>query len=166
MDCSGSFTSRFVNNDYETAEAIHSTAHACHEILSWSWATLCGTPVLASPWKPWLLLHWGNIGATSWLYYMRLCCGYIVATLWLCYGCYYSCCQPREKLYYGCCDSQERINMSSVTTAPRVSFPGFSELCEPWDNWHRKQEQQDQGPYIALLIYEDSKFAFHIINVH
>ena len=165
MDCSGSLTSRFVNNDYETAEIIYSTVHACHEILAWSRATLCGTPVWASPWKPWLLLHWGDIRATSWSCYVRLCCGYLVATLWLCYGCYYSCCQPREKLCYGYCASQERINMSAVPIAPRVSFPGFSESCEQWDNWHCKQEQQDQGPYIILFIYEDSKFAFHVINV-
>ena len=71
----------------------------------------------------------------------------------------------REKLCYGRCASPERRNLFAFPTAPWVSFPGFSELWEEWDNWHHKHEQQDQGPYIILLIYEDSKFAFHVINV-
>ena len=34
-----------VNNDYVTAEIMYSTAHMHHEVLTWSWATLCGMPV-------------------------------------------------------------------------------------------------------------------------
>ena len=52
----GSLASRFVNNDYVTAEIICSTAYVCHEVLTWLWATLCGTPVPAPPIKPWELL--------------------------------------------------------------------------------------------------------------
>lgn len=31
----------FTNNDYLTAELIYSIAHAYHEVLAWSQATLC-----------------------------------------------------------------------------------------------------------------------------
>ena len=47
-----------------TAEIPYNTAHACH-VLTWSWATLCGMLVWASPWKPWLLLHRDYIAAAS-----------------------------------------------------------------------------------------------------
>ena len=36
MTCSGSLTPQFVNHDYVKAEIIYSTAHAHHEVLSWS----------------------------------------------------------------------------------------------------------------------------------
>ena len=36
----GSLASRFVNNDYVTAEIIYSTAPMRHEVLTWSRATL------------------------------------------------------------------------------------------------------------------------------
>ena len=39
MDCSASLAPHFVNNDQVMAEIIHSTEHACHEVLSWTWAT-------------------------------------------------------------------------------------------------------------------------------
>ena len=41
MACSSSLVPCFVNNDYVTAETICSTAHVCHEVPTWSWATLC-----------------------------------------------------------------------------------------------------------------------------
>ena len=59
-----SFSPCFVNNDYVTAEIICSTAYVCHEVLTWLWATLCGTPVPAPPIKPWELL----------LYHSCVCC--------------------------------------------------------------------------------------------
>ena len=74
-----------------TAEITYSTAYECHELLTWSWAPLCSTPVWASSWRPWLPLHWGYTGVTSWLRYMKLCYGNLKATLWLCYGCSSSC---------------------------------------------------------------------------
>ena len=36
MAYSGSLAPRFVNNDYVTAEITYSTAHALHEVLTWS----------------------------------------------------------------------------------------------------------------------------------
>ena len=36
MACSGSLAPHFVNNDCVTAEIVYSTAHARHEVLSWS----------------------------------------------------------------------------------------------------------------------------------
>ena len=51
----------------------------------------------ASPWKPWLLLYWNDIGVASRWCYTRLCYGYVMATLWLCYGCCYSCCVSQER---------------------------------------------------------------------
>ena len=36
MACSGSLARHFVNNDCVTAELVYSTAHARHEVLSWS----------------------------------------------------------------------------------------------------------------------------------
>ena len=32
----GPLAPHFVNNDYVTAEVIYSTAHACHEVVTWS----------------------------------------------------------------------------------------------------------------------------------
>ena len=34
-----------VNNDYVTAEVVYSTVPAHHEVLVWSWTTLCSTRV-------------------------------------------------------------------------------------------------------------------------
>ena len=88
-----------VLNDYVTAKITYSTAHLLQEVLTWSWATLCGGPVRPSPWKLWLLLHWGYIGETSWLCYMRLCYDSAMAALWLCRGC---CCGWCNSLYRDC----------------------------------------------------------------
>jgi len=35
----------FVNNDYITAKIIYSTVHAYHEVLTWSWVTVCGMSI-------------------------------------------------------------------------------------------------------------------------
>ena len=35
----------FVNNDYVTAKIIYSTVHAYHEVLTWSWVTVCGMSI-------------------------------------------------------------------------------------------------------------------------
>ena len=69
---------RFVNNDYVTAEIIYSIAHEHHKVLASSRDTLCNMPIWASPWKPWLLLHWSYIGATLWWCYMRLFYGSVI----------------------------------------------------------------------------------------
>ena len=135
-------------HSYVTAEITYSTAHARLEVLAWSRATLWGTPVWASPWRPWLLLHWGYIGAASWLCYIGLCYGYVMVMLclllWLLH-------QPGERLYYGCCASQERRNVSVVPSAPpiffqtlslRLVYPGFSKQCEQEDNQRCEEDQQ------------------------
>ena len=57
----GSLASRFVNNDYVTAEIIYSTAHAHHEVLDWSQA-ICAVGICE------LHLESGSITAMS-----RLC---------------------------------------------------------------------------------------------
>ena len=115
---------------------------------------LCCMPVWASPWKPWLLLHWGYIGATWWLLYkviVWLCYGYFMVMHWLLLWLLH---HPGESLCYGCHASQERINLSALSSASQVSYqplslrlawPGFSkqwEWCELWDNWHCEQDQQ------------------------
>jgi len=51
MACSGSLTPCFVNNDYEIADIIYSTVHAHRKVLTWSWVTMCSTPVWAPPKK-------------------------------------------------------------------------------------------------------------------
>ena len=51
MAYSGSLASRFVNNDYVTAEIIYSTAHMRHKVLAWSRATLCCRGIRAPPRK-------------------------------------------------------------------------------------------------------------------
>ena len=56
MDCSASLAPHFVNNDQVMAEIIHSTEHACHEVLSWTWATFV----------TWVHLKSGGITAASW----------------------------------------------------------------------------------------------------
>ena len=55
---------RFVNNDHVIAEITFSTAHEHRDVLPWSQATVCGTPVRVSPREPWLKqqrLHWNDI---------------------------------------------------------------------------------------------------------
>ena len=46
MAYSGSLTPSFVNNDCVTAEITYSTAHALHEVLTWS-QVVCGTQICA-----------------------------------------------------------------------------------------------------------------------
>ena len=131
MVCSGSLIPCFVNDDCNT-EIICSTVHAHHEVLAWSWATLCWPDIWAPPRKRgrYCCITAMSIGSA-----MR---GEIIACLllWLLH-------QPGEKLCrvrlcYGCCVSQKRISVSAVPTAPRVFFqtlssclayPGFSEQC-------------------------------------
>lgn len=48
---SSSLDPRFVTNDYVTAELIYNTAHAHHEVVTWSWISLCHTHVWAPPRK-------------------------------------------------------------------------------------------------------------------
>ena len=81
-----------VLHDYVTAKITYSTAHLLQEVLTWSWATLCGGPVRPSPWKLWLLLHWGYIGETSWL-----CYDSVMASLWLCCDCCYGAASARRE---------------------------------------------------------------------
>ena len=133
----------FVNNNYVRAEVTYSTAYARHGVLAWLWATVYSMPVWASPWKPWLLLHWGYIGAT-------LCYGSVMVMLWPLLQLLH---QPGERLCYGCCASQERINVSALPMAPRIFFqplsssltyPGINEQCRQYerqDSWHHEQDQ-------------------------
>ena len=95
----------------------------CIELPAWSPATLCGTPVWASPWQPWLLLHRGYTGVTSWLCYMRLCYGYVMVMSWLMLQLLS---QIGDRLCYGCHASQERINTSAVPRTPCVFFQPLS----------------------------------------
>ena len=95
---------------------------AAHRVAkSWTrlsnWTELSRTAV--SPWKPWMLLHWGYIGATSWLCYIMVHYGCIMVIFWLLLQLLH---QPGESLCYGCHASQERINMSAVPTAPHIFF--------------------------------------------
>ena len=60
----------------------YDTVHATHEVLAWSGATLSLRPLRASPWNPWLLLHW----ATLEQHHGDVLRGYVLAMLCLCYG--------------------------------------------------------------------------------
>lgn len=60
-----------VNNDCMVVKHLRSLIALCtarHELPTWSLATLCGTPVWASPWQAWLL-HPGYTGMTSAMLY-------------------------------------------------------------------------------------------------
>ena len=81
-------------HDSATVDITYSTAQVHHE--AWSQATVLSKPIWASPWKPWLLLHWSYTGATSWLCYKRLCCYYVMAILWLSCGCCYGWCVSQD----------------------------------------------------------------------
>ena len=61
----GSLASRFVNNDYVTAEIIYSTAPMHHEVLTWSRATLCCRGIKAPPrkWRPYCFVTAVSIGS-------------------------------------------------------------------------------------------------------
>ena len=154
----------FVNNDCVTGEITYSTVHVYHKILDWSQATLCSTPVWASLWKPWLLLHQGYTGAISWVCYTRLCYGSVMVMLWLLL---WLLCQSGERLCYGCHASQEKINVSAVPVAPWVSFqplssclayPGFSKQCKlQYKFWPRMSESSHLTEicwYICSLIQQ------------
>ena len=56
MACSGFLTPCFVNNDYVTTEITYRTVCVHHEMLSWSWATLCCRDIWVPPRKWWHLL--------------------------------------------------------------------------------------------------------------
>ena len=120
MACSGSLTPCFVNNDYEIADIIYSTVHAHHKVLTWSWVTVCSTPV----WAP--LRKWWHYCCITAVFVASVTRGENIACLLL-----QLLCQPGERLCCvrfsygcccGCCVSQERINVCAVPTAPRVSF--------------------------------------------
>ena len=49
--CSSSLDPHFIKNDYVTAEIIYITVHSHHEVLTWSWATLCCRDIWAPPRK-------------------------------------------------------------------------------------------------------------------
>ena len=168
MACSGFLAPRFVNNDYVTAEIICSTAYVCHEVLTWLWATLCGTPVPAPPIKPWELLLYHS--CVRWVSQERrehsstvmaavsagreVVCRYVV----LCYIC-----------FCGCCASQKRINVSAVPMTPPVFFQPLSSLlaysgftkycgkCEKQDNWRHKQDEEQYSKILDKWIVPESK---------
>ena len=153
MACSGSPIPCFVNNNNVTNEIIYSMTHICHEVLTWSWATLVVHLYELHHESPGCCriratLKWHH-GYVIWVY--------AIATLWLCYGCLVVMSrlllqlllQPGERLCFGFCANQERINVAAVPMAPRVSFqplnsclayPGFSKQCEQQYNWHCKHE--------------------------
>ena len=133
-------------HSYIAAETTYGIANMHHEVLTWSQCTLCFRSVWVSPWKPWLLLHWGYTGVTSWVCYMRLCCGYIMVKLWLLLWLLH---QPGERLHYVCHDSQERIHVSAVPMAAWVSFQLFS-LCLSYPGLSKQFQQCEQDQQCTL----------------
>ena len=97
---------------------------AYQEVLIWSQATWCGSPVWASPWKPWILLHWGYIGATSWLCYMRLCFG--------CYGYVMVMLCPLLWLLH---QSGENKCICSSYSSSHILPASQLASCPPWVQW-------------------------------
>ena len=153
-------------HSYITVETTYGIANVHHEVLTWSQGTLCCTSVWVSPWKPWLLLHWGYTEVTSWLCYMRLCCGYIIATLWLSYGCCYGCCISQER---GCIMSAMTVRKEymclqflwAVPMAAWVSFqlfssclsyPGLSKQCQQCEQ-NQQYTLDKQLPLIWILLF-------------
>ena len=154
-----SMGSRRVRHDWATeltwtayiCKITYSSVHVYQEVFAWPYASLCRMPVRALPWKPWLLLHWGNTGVATWLYYMRLCFGYIKVMLWLLLRLPH---QPGERLCYDCHANQERINLFEVAKALCIFFQplnlslscsGFIEQCAQCGqqgNWCHEQDLQ------------------------
>ena len=142
----------FVNKDYAPAEITwHCTC------TSWGSCLVTGYfEPWASPWEPWLLLHWGHTGAASGLCYLRLSCGHSMVMLWLLLCLL---CQPGERLCDGFCASQERINVSEAPTAPCIffqplssclSYPGFN---KQYRHWIARQLVLWTGVTIHYIIY-------------
>ena len=138
----------FVNNDYVTTEITYSTVCVHHEVLAWSWDTLCCRDIWVPPRKWWhLLLHHCCV---HWVSHWRR--EYSVPTATAVASarrgiCSWLLCQPGERLCYvrlyygycfGCCISQEGINMSVLAMALWFFFQlpclhlvylGFNEQC-------------------------------------
>lgn len=138
---------------YMTSEITCSTLPVCCEVLAWSQATLCNTPIQVSPSKPWLLLHWSYIGATS-----QLLCE-VMLWLWLCHGCCYDCCVNQER---GCVMATCQSGKNKLSAVPMglwsffqplslpFIYPGFNKQCEQRDNWWYEEDQQYRH-WITLL---------------
>ena len=134
---------------YVTAVLTYSTA-CVSQVLAWLWATVYRMPVWASPWKPWLLLHWG---------YMEL--HYVMALLWLRCGQCYSCRISQER---GCVmvavpARREWICLhflwllASSSSLLAQALP--TEQCrqyEQQDSWHHEQDKQYKHIYVSSNI--------------
>ena len=159
MMCSGSLAPCFLNNNYVTAEIIHSTVHVHHkvyvtaqityitahapQVLAWPWATLCCARISAPHRnQQHLLLHHSCV---HWVSHERR--KYRVSV-------FMAVCQPGERLCYGCCAIQRRINVSAVLTDPHILLQplahALATLCSvnsvnseiQQDNLHYKQDEQ------------------------
>ena len=114
-----------------TAEITSSTVHAPHKVLAWLQASVCGTPVWASPSKPWLPLHRGYVGATSWLCYESA-----TVTSWLCCS---GCISQERGCVMTAVPAGENKHVCS-STAPRASLqPLSSRLVYPGSSGQRGQ---------------------------
>ena len=118
----------------------HSQCWACvSRGPGWVTGYLRNRSVWASPWKPWLLPHWGCCrtgAALEWRHDVTW--DYAMVMLRLLLQLLH---HPGDRLCYGCRASQERRNVSALPTAPGVSFqllssrlahPGFSEQCKKY----------------------------------
>ena len=148
-----------VNNYCVAAEITCKTTHVHHKMLAWTWVTLCGAPVWASPWTPAAATLGQHHDYVIWW-------DYATALLWLCFGYVVAAATAaasvRRELCYGSHVSQERINVSAVPMVPQVSFqplswhlayPEFSEQCgqrKQRDSWPYEQDQQD-SPLCSLM---------------
>ena len=124
MACSSSLVPCFVNNDYVIAESICSTAHACHEVPTWSWATLsCRDMWASSKEQCILLLHHGY---AHWVSHERR--EYSISASM-------APALARREYCYGCCVNQEKTNVSAAPMAPQVFFQSLSSLFA-WVQWN------------------------------
>lgn len=113
----------------------YDTVHATHEVLAWSGATLSLRPLRASPWNPWLLLHW----ATLEQHHGDVLRGYVLAMLCLCYGKVITIAVAaasirREAVSRLPCQPEKNkcvcSSYSSSGLPASFAYPGFSEYCE------------------------------------
>ena len=139
MVCSSSLVPCFVNNDYVTAETICSTAHAHHEVPTWSWATLSCRDMWASSKKQCiLLLHHGYV---HWVGHKRREYGVSASMAPV---------PARREYCYGCCVNREEINVSAVPMASQVFSQSLSSLLAwvQWTVWRTGQQASSTGSAI------------------
>ena len=140
MVCSGSLALCFVNKDYVTAESICSTAHAHHEVLTWSRTTLCSLYMSSSLKVARLLPHHSCVHFVSQEERGIVPC-YVVSTATVA--------APARKEYM-CLQFLWLLESSSSLLAralPTLGWVNSADSDIQWDNWCRKQDEEQYNYY-------------------